>query len=273
MGTLTEKFVSSEYKDMIGLAKKLAPQYQNALPFENIMLPNFFNPDILENVLNEFPNLTGDSDKHFDKVTEKKRTSVGENRFKENTLALMHYLNSETFLTFLQELSGIRETLIPDPSFAGGGFHQIERNGFLKIHADFNKHPKTKLDRRVNVLVYLNKDWQEEWGGHLELWNRDMTQCEVKIPPLFNTLAMFTTTDFSYHGHPDPLLCPADRSRKSLALYYYSNGRPAHEIEQNSLETSTKFRARKNNASDAVLTRDSSKPTLLKRALRKLMPR
>ena len=104
------------------------------------------------------------------------------------------------------------------------------RGGRLGIHADFNRHPRFDLDRRLNLLVYLNKDWREEYGGHLELWNRGMTHCEVKILPVFNRVVLFSTTDFTYHGHPDPLACPEGMTRKSLALYYYTNGRPTDEV-------------------------------------------
>ncbi|MEQ8908107.1 MAG: 2OG-Fe(II) oxygenase [Vicingaceae bacterium] len=156
----------------------------------------------------------------------------------------MHALNSEPFLSFLQTITGIDEPLISDPYFIGGGQHEIKKDGFLKIHADFNKHPKLGLDRRINFLVYLNKDWKEEYGGHFELWDKDMKKCEKKILPVFNRLAMFSTTDFSYHGHPDPLNCPEGRSRKSLALYYYSNGRPKSEINQGLEKHTTIFKQR-----------------------------
>jgi Rps23 Pro-64 3,4-dihydroxylase Tpa1-like proline 4-hydroxylase len=145
------------------------------------------------------------------------------------TRLLLYQLNSATFINFLEELTGI-DGIIPDPHFVGGGLHQIERGGYLKIHADFNRHKKLSLDRRLNLLIYLNQDWQEEYGGHFEMWDRDMTRCEKKILPLFNRCVIFNTTDFSYHGHPEPLTCPPDRTRRSLALYYYSNGRPAEEI-------------------------------------------
>ncbi|MBS1624221.1 MAG: 2OG-Fe(II) oxygenase [Bacteroidetes bacterium] len=156
----------------------------------------------------------------------------------------MHFLNSQPFLDFLTELTGI-ENLLPDPSLAGGGYHEIKPGGFLKIHSDFNKHPVYKLDRRLNVLIYLNKDWKEEYGGHFELWDTDMTHCVTKIAPLFNTMALFSTTSRSYHGHPNVLTCPPDRSRKSIALYYYTNGRPQHEVEEFLEEHSTIFKARK----------------------------
>jgi Rps23 Pro-64 3,4-dihydroxylase Tpa1-like proline 4-hydroxylase len=110
-----------------------------------------------------------------------------------------------------------------------GGLHQIERGGFLDVHIDFNVHPKLRLDRRLNMLIYLNHDWPEEYGGHLELWSRDMTSCEKRILPLFNRTVIFSTTDGSFHGHPRPLSCPEGRTRKSVSLYYYTSGRPEEE--------------------------------------------
>jgi len=82
----------------------------------------------------------------------------------------------------------------------------------------------------LNVLLYLNKDWKDEYGGHFQLWNKEMTRCETKVAPLFNRLVVFSTSDYSFHGHPDPLNCPEGMTRKSLAFYYYSNGRPSEEV-------------------------------------------
>jgi hypothetical protein len=109
------------------------------------------------------------------------------------------------------------------------------------VHADFNKHHQYGLDRRLNLLLYLNKNWKDEYGGNLELWDREMTRCEARVAPLFNRVMIFSTTDFTFHGHPDPLRCPEGMTRKSLALYYFSNGRPSEEI---SGEHSTIFRER-----------------------------
>jgi Rps23 Pro-64 3,4-dihydroxylase Tpa1-like proline 4-hydroxylase len=144
---------------------------------------------------------------------------------------VLYFLNSRPMLQFLEVLTGIQGVL-PDPYYVGGGVHQIKPGGKLEIHADFNRHTKLKLDRRINVLIYLNKDWKEEYGGHFELWNREMTQAEQKILPLFNRCAIFSTTSFSYHGHPNPLACPPGRTRKSIATYYYSNGRPEEEVSE-----------------------------------------
>ena len=111
----------------------------------------------------------------------------------------------------------------------------------MGVHVDFNKHGRYQLDRRLNLLLYLNKDWQEDYGGHFELWDRDMKNCVQKVLPVFNRVAIFSTTEHSWHGHPDPLNCPEDRSRKSLALYYYTNGRPSDEEAE---QHSTVFKAR-----------------------------
>lgn len=84
----------------------------------------------------------------------------------------------------------------------GGGLHELRNGGYLNVHADFNRHPKLKLDRRLNVLIYLNKDWISEYGGELQLWDKEMKNCEKKIIPIFNRMVIFSTTDFSYHGNP-----------------------------------------------------------------------
>ena len=107
--------------------------------------------------------------------------------------------------------------------------------GHLSVHADFNKYKRYSLERRVNVFTMLNKDWEEEWGGHLELWDRTMTRCVQRIAPHLNRFVVFSSTDFSYHGHPATLKCPPNRSRRSMALYYYTNGaRPSNEIDHHS---------------------------------------
>lgn len=194
--------------------------------------------------MDEFPDLTSKADFNFQNANEKKLATNGEYKLGPKAKEFIRFMNSQPMLDLLSEITGI-PNLIPDPSLAGGGYHEIKPGGFLKVHADFNKHPTNNLDRRLNVLVYLNEDWKDSYGDHFELWNEDMTEGVTKILPLFNRMAMFSTTSKSYHGHPDPLSCPEDRSRKSIALYYYTNGRPEHEVEEFLEEHSTIFKARK----------------------------
>jgi hypothetical protein len=179
--------------------------------------------------LEEFPKPVDIKWHNYDRQTEKKLASYDERTFGKNTRSLFYQFNSKPFLEFLSTLTGI-PNLISDPYLRGGGLHQIKRGGFLKIHVDFNKHDHLDLDRRLNVLLYLNTNWKEEYGGHLELWDKDMKQCGSKILPVFNRCAIFSTTSFSFHGHPELLQCPEGMTRKSMALYYYTQGRPSNEV-------------------------------------------
>lgn len=222
------KFIDLSVAELHELGKQKREEYLSGNPFPNIYFDNFFNEGKLSEILDEFPDLTKNADFNFNDPNQIKLASKGEYRFGDKTKEFMHFLNSQPFLEFLSALTGI-EALIPDPYFDGGGAHQILPGGLLKVHADFNKNKITHLDRRLNILVYMNKDWDESWGGHFELWDKEMTHSVKKILPVFNRMAMFTTTSDSYHGHPDPLKCPPDRSRKSLALYYFTNGRPKEE--------------------------------------------
>ena len=214
--------------------------YQSAKPFPHIVFDNFFDPALLDQILAEFPASDKIKWQRFDNAQEIKLASSAEESFGPMTRLFLYHLNCITFLNFIGQVTGI-DNLLPDPCFDGGGLHQIQRGGKLGIHVDYNKHRRYGLDRRLNLICYLNKDWQEDYGGHIELWDRDMKNCEAKVLPVFNRVLVFGTSSYTYHGHPNPLNCPDDRSRKSLALYYFSNGRPAEETTG---EHSTLFQAR-----------------------------
>ena len=250
------KFLKFSEQELINLGVQKHEVYRSSPPFPNISFDDFFEPESLREVLAEFPELGKEKgDIFYTNPNEVKYASNGVYRFGPKTRALVSYLNSQPFLEFLQNLTGIKDSLIPDPYFQGGGFHQIKPGGFLKLHVDFHKHKMMNLDRRINVLIYLNENWEEEYGGHFELWEKDKSKCVVRIPPTFNKMAIFSTTDSSWHGHPDPLTCPEGRSRKSLALYYYTQSRPEDEIrEVNRKRITTTFAARKG--------QDSKKMTL-----------
>lgn len=233
---------------LMPLAAKLARRYATAEPFPHVVIDDFLPVDALEKVAHSFPK-AADIDWHRSANPRQQKLAVeDETQISDQARSLLYQLNSATYMKFLEVLTGI-DGLIPDPYFAGGGLHQIEPGGYLKIHADFNRHPKFMLDRRLNLLLYLNEDWSEDYGGHLELWNKTMTACVHRILPIFNRCVIFNTTDFSYHGHPEPLGCPAGMTRKSLALYYYSNGRPAEEV---SLEHGTLVRPRPGETIDGL---------------------
>ncbi len=213
---------------LLPLASEGHPSYVSASPFPHAVWDDFFPADFLDEVVAEFPDRDGIPWKFFQHDNSAKRGCGDESLMGPFTRHLLAQLNGQAFVRFLETLTGI-EGLIPDPNLEGGGLHRIDPGGRLEIHADFNRHKHLRLDRRLNFLVFLNKDWREEYGGHLELWDRSMSQCEVRLLPVYNRAVLFSTTDQSFHGHPHPLECPEGRARCSLALYYYANGRPKHE--------------------------------------------
>ena len=217
------------YDRMRDVAVSMRDIYAGASPFPHAVLDGLFDEKLLCAIAGEFP---GPHDVEWIKYKNQKEVKLASGRdehFGPLTRIMLYHLNSAPFLEFLSSITGI-DNLIADSFLEGGGMHQIERGGKLSIHADFNKHPHNNLDRRLNVLLYLNKDWKDEYGGHLELWDREMASCVKKIAPQLNRMLIFSTTDFSYHGHPDELKCPYGMTRKSLALYYYTNSRPREEV-------------------------------------------
>lgn len=207
----------------------LHERYVTAEPFPHIAVDGLFDDYLLDDVLLAFPSRDKMQWREFDNPLEKKLGFFHEvSRLPRTVREFLNDMNSYEMLLWLEALTGI-EGLIPDPYFGGGGLHQIEPGGFLKVHADFNVHPKLRLDRRLNMLIYLNKNWREEYGGHLELWDAATNECRARILPTFNRTVVFSTTDKSLHGHPRPLTCPAGMSRKSVSLYYYTVGRPDGE--------------------------------------------
>ena len=257
---------SDEYLAKLeALARDKAAEYAANQPFPHIYFDDFLPVEAAEAALRDFPQPRQLKWTEFTNQNEKKLAFDYVEKLPTSIRDVLYFLNSRPMIKFLEVLTGIKG-VIPDPYFVGGGLHQIKPGGHLEVHADFNWHEQLQLDRRINVLVYLNKDWHEEYGGHFELWNRDMTKAERKILPLFNRCAIFSTTDYSYHGHPTPLSCPPDRSRKSLATYYYSNGRPEEEVSDSH---STIFRQRPDSP---IAVEANGKPHGLKSFLHAVTP-
>jgi Rps23 Pro-64 3,4-dihydroxylase Tpa1-like proline 4-hydroxylase len=226
---LTTETFHFDPEQLRDLARSRREGYQSAAPFPHTVIEHFLPEWLLDKVVEEFPSSEGI---HWNRYTAngntEKLATEHEELMGDYTRHVLAQLNSGIFVSFLEELTGITG-LVADCYLLGGGLHMIKPGGFLNIHADFNRHPRTDLERRINLLLYLNKDWDEAFGGHLELWNRDMTKREERILPVANRCVIFNTTDDAYHGHPEPLRCPTDRARCSLALYYYSKDRPVSE--------------------------------------------
>ena len=202
--------------------ENIKSNYQKAEPFPHIFLDRFLPERMAQQALNAFPAVKDAGWIHYMHVNEKKHGLNKMDLIPEPIREIIHQLNGPEFLKQLGKLTGI-ECLLPDPALEGGGLHQTQPGGFLNIHADFTVHPHKKhWKRRVNLLIYLNQNWLPDYGGDLELWSRDMKQCKIKIAPLFNRVVIFNTDEDSYHGLPNPLLCPPEMTRKSMALYYYT---------------------------------------------------
>ena len=245
---------------LLALAESRREAYASASPYPHAVMDDFLPEGVLEAVLAEFPDPRGADWFAFDSATERKLATKDDSAMGPATRHVLAQLNSAPFIDFLERLTGI-DGLVPDPHFVGGGLHQIERGGHLKVHADFNRHPHTNLERRLNVLVYLNRDWDDAYGGGFELWDEDMTGCVEKVMPYFNRCVVFSTTSTSYHGHPEPLQCPEDRTRKSMALYYYSKDRPP---EQRGEAHNTLFKAR---PGEELSAPEPPSPTVAERAV------
>jgi Rps23 Pro-64 3,4-dihydroxylase Tpa1-like proline 4-hydroxylase len=226
-----------EFIDFNSLAERLADikaEYQAKKPFRYVIFENFFYPNKAELIHQNYPSIRDgkwDGTTYLDQKNKFQKTtfesgSVMDRVFKE--------LNSSTFLNWLQEVTEIEDRLVGDDELFGGGLHQSVNGAFLNVHVDYNTHPKTKFHRRLNVLVYMNKDWKDEYEGHLELW--DLSQGDKvllgKYAPTFNRCVIFETNEISFHGHPKALNAPKDVNRKSIATYYYTETRPEHEIAQ-----------------------------------------
>jgi hypothetical protein len=224
MANMNELWDDDFLRRLDGIAQSRSSEYQSAEPFPHIVIDEFFPSSVISQMLDYFPNPRDVVWTQYKNDQEVKLEFSKVDRLPPPLRTALYFCNTTPMLQFLEKLTGISD-LIPDAYFVGGGLHQIERGGKLEVHADFNKLPQWNLDRRLNLLLYLNPEWKDEYGGHLELWNRKMTKLVRKVLPVANRCVIFSTESDSYHGHPHPLNCPDGWTRKSIALYYYTNGR------------------------------------------------
>jgi hypothetical protein len=215
--------------------------YCFAEPFPHAVFDNFLPEALARLALEHFPDHALNSDRVFDMgyAGLHKRQILPE-ECDAPARQLFHFFNSRPMLEFLEGLTTI-QGLIPDPYFVGGGYHETGRGGKLGIHADFRINEQLHLHRRLNLIIYLNDGWKPEWGGALELWDREMKLRVREVMPVFNRCVIFNTDADSFHGHPDPLTTPEGVFRRSIALYYYTASR---EIYNEIPSTSTMYHAR-----------------------------
>lgn len=207
-------------RDARSIGATYADQYQTVQPYPHICIDNFLPPAVLERCLKELEQL-GTPEMQFSRPQENLKASYIPERLPTYTRNLFYAFNSRPFIAFLEAMTGIKG-LIPDPYFAGAGIHRISNGGHLDIHADFNLHGQLNLERRLNVLIYLNPEWQEDWGGSFEIWDKDMSSKQKSFVPIFNRMVTFSTGSDTFHGNPEPVRHPQGKPRQSIALYYYT---------------------------------------------------
>ena len=201
-------------------------------PFHYLVYDGFFAPDAAEQILSAYPDVTTGNWDGTTYINQKNKFAL--TKFGSDHPLLQQAFdefNGEIFLQVVEEVTEIPE-LLGDSELFGGGLHQSVTGAFLDVHVDFNYHQTTRYHRRMNAIVYMNKDWKDEYEGHLELW--DLSQGDKilldKCAPVFNRCVIFETNEISFHGHPKPLNTPDDINRKSIVTYYYTKTRPQNEI-------------------------------------------
>lgn len=204
-------------------------QVKEAQPFPHFYLDNFLNETFAEEVYNAFPAFEDARQigREYNKVNEKLKIQVTDSAlFPDPFKKLDNLLSSPEFLALMSELMGIPD-LLADPDLFGGGIHETNSGGHLDVHVDFNYLKAKHWHRRLNILIYFNKDWKEEYGGYFDIWDKDVKKCYGTFAPIFNRVFVFATSEISFHG-VTPVTCPPDVFRKSFAAYYYTEKAPEH---------------------------------------------
>jgi hypothetical protein len=208
---------------------ELVGKFRGAAPFDHVVIDDFFSPAIAEGLASEFPPFESKLWWEYDNPIEIKKACNMWDKFPSLTYSVFDYLNSPAFVSKMCTLVG--EPVFHDPGLNGGGWHTHRPGGKLNTHLDYSIHPKLGLERRVNLIVYMQPGWQEEWGGALGLWAPDTdgkTPGELvqQIPCLFNRAVIFDTSQNSWHGLPEPVRSPDGICRNSIATYYLCEPRP-----------------------------------------------
>lgn len=201
----------------------LKDQWKQSKPFPHVVIDNFIDIDLANKASQEFPNFNDDFWYEYENPLEIKKACSDWNRFPPSIYKIFFNLLSDEVAKKLSFLTDC--TLYPDYGLHGGGLHCHKAGGKLNSHLDYSMHPKLNLQRKLNVIIYISKDWNPDWNGSLGLWSHDEKtnqpgNLENKVDCIFNRALIFDTTMNSWHGLPDPVRCPDNRSRNSFATYY-----------------------------------------------------
>jgi Rps23 Pro-64 3,4-dihydroxylase Tpa1-like proline 4-hydroxylase len=215
---------------------------QRAPAFPHVCVDNFLEADFANAIHDSFPSYEEALrlGKSFAAVNEQRKVQITDSaHFPPPIARLNQLLSSPEFVRMVSDMTGV-PNLLPDPQLSGGGIHETNHGGHLDVHVDFNFNDNSRVFRRVNLLFYFNRDWKEDYGGVLDLWNEDVSECVGRFVPVFNRMVGFVTSEISWHG-VTPLTCPPGTTRKSFAVYYYTQEPPP---DWNGETHSTIFKAR-----------------------------
>ena len=256
--------------DAKALGAKYAEKYQSGEPYHHICIDNFLPMEVVEHVRKDLEGLP-DAERSFDAAQERFKSQYNPDRLPAYSRDLFRTFNSRAFIFFLEEMTGIKG-LIPDPYFIGAGIHKTLTGGHLDIHADFNVHGPMRVERRLNVLIYLNPEWKEEYGGSFEIWDKEMTRKMASFVPIENRMVCFSTGSDTFHGNPQPVNHPDGIPRQSIALYYYTA-----TWDESRKEHSTLFKPRPGSGDQSeararrhALLKESLPPYLFRKVIRRL---
>lgn len=212
----------SLFGDWINNLDQFKDKFLNADPFEHIIIENFLNKDYIEELFSCFPeDVQSENWYKYNNPLEKKFARDDIKNFPNCLKQFFYLLSTQEITSVFSDLSSI-ENLERDPYLHGAGLHAHPKDGLLHMHLDYEKHPYLEKERRLNVILYMSKDWKEEWNGETQLWDNNMENCVVKSPVKFNTAIIFKTNEISWHGIPEKICCPEGVLRKSVAYYYIS---------------------------------------------------
>ena len=197
--------------------EEIKSAFNRSTPFKHVVIDNFLNIDFARNITENFPSIDSMKTKYKGLNENKAEDSSFEN-FSESIQALHFFIGSSYFNNWISKITGFSGLQVIDDRL-GAGLHQGGNNSFLDIHIDYNIHPVRKLHRRLNLIIFFNEEWQTNWGGLLELW--DKRNCFEKISPLFNRMVLFECNEISYHGY-DLITCPENITRRSYYHYFFS---------------------------------------------------
>jgi len=217
---ISNNSVLNFFGDWINDISNIKNNFLNAKPFEHVVIDNFLETCYAEKISELFPK--------FDKTWHEYKNPIEVKYAFDNINSLpielknyFYYLSTPEIINIIRQITNF-DNLEYDEYLHGAGVHLHPRFGRLNIHLDYEKHPYSGKERRLNIILFMSKDWDVNWNGANELWNSDVSKCIAKTDVKFNRAILFKTNDISWHGLPDKILCPDNIFRKSLAYYYVS---------------------------------------------------